>query len=93
MKSIESDITLLDNRYQNGQIDENAYRAEFAALKARHETINQEINKKTSEIQEQQRQFQSKYSDKEVSEHNKRPKVCQNKRRTNKCRRSTENSR
>ena len=68
LKSIESDITLLDNRYQNGQIDENAYRAEFAALKARHETINQEINKKTSEIQEQQKQFQSKYSDKEVSD-------------------------
>ena len=68
LKSIESDITLLNNRYQNGQIDENAYRAEFAALKARHETINQEINKKTSAIQEQQRQFQSKYSDKEVSD-------------------------
>ena len=68
LKSIESDITLLNNRYQNGQIDENAYRAEFAALKARHETINQEVNKKTSAIQEQQRQFQSKYSDKEVSD-------------------------
>ena len=67
LKDLQSKMQSLNQAYQAKQIDENAYKAEFASLSAKYEVEANEVNKKGKEINELQANFQSKFNDPDVN--------------------------